>query len=58
MRVLAVEVRAGRILADQLIVYERGGFLHVSHRASNNRRELLRSAASGGSGGPYSGWVG
>lgn len=58
-----VEVAMGRIVAarlpvDQLIVYPRGGFLHVSHAAQRVQRgELLRSAAPGGSGGPYSRWT-
>ena len=58
-----VETAMGRIVAarlpvDQLIVYPRGGFLHVSHAAQRvQRNELLRSAAPGGSGGPYSRWT-
>ena len=58
-----VETAMGRIVAarlpvDQLIVYPRGGFLHVSHAAQRVQRgELLRSAAPGGSGGPYSRWT-
>ena len=51
-------IAAARLPVDQLIVYPRGGFLHVSYAAQRvNRGELLRSAASGGSGGPYSKWV-
>lgn len=58
-----VETAMGRIVAsklpvDQLIVYPRGGFIHVSHAAQRVQRgELLRSAAPGGSGGPYSRWT-
>ena len=58
-----VEVAMGRIVAarlpvDQLICYPRGGFLHVSYAAGRVQRgELLRSAAPGGSGGPYSRWT-
>lgn len=58
-----VETAMGRIVAarlpvDQLIVYPRGGFLHVSHSSQRVQRgELLRSAAPGGSGGPYSRWT-
>ena len=58
-----VETAMGRIVAsklpvDQLIVYPRGGFLHVSHASQRVQRgELLRSAAPGGSGGPYSRWT-
>jgi len=49
---------AARLPVDQLIVYPRGGFLHVSYSAVRaNRGELLRSAAPGGSGGPYSRWA-
>jgi len=51
----AVEVR--QVEVDQCIVYPRGGFLHISYRTTGNRRELLRSAAAGGSGGPYSRWT-
>lgn len=51
-------IAAARLSVDQVIVYPRGGFLHVSYAAQRaNRGELLRSAASGGSGGPYSKWV-
>lgn len=51
-------IAAARLPVDQLIVYPRGGFIHVSYAAQRaNRGELLRSAASGGSGGPYSKWV-
>jgi uncharacterized protein YcbK (DUF882 family) len=51
-------IAAARLPVDQLIVYPRGGFLHVSYAAQRvNRGELLRSAASGGSGGPYSRWT-
>ena len=53
--VRAVEVR--QIEVDQCIVYPAGGFLHISYRLGRNRRELLRSAAAGGSGGPYSRWT-
>lgn len=53
--VRAVEVR--QIEVDQCIVYPRGGFFHISYRTTGNRRELLRSAAAGGSGGPYSRWT-
>lgn len=58
-----VETAMGRIAAsklpvDQLIVYPRGGFIHVSHASQRvQRNELLRSAAPGGSGGPYSRWT-
>jgi uncharacterized protein YcbK (DUF882 family) len=58
-----VETAMGRIVAsklpvDQLIVYPRGGFIHVSHASQRvQRNELLRSAAPGGSGGPYSRWT-
>lgn len=52
------KIVAARLPVDQLIVYPRGGFLHVSYRATRaNRGDLLRSAASGGSGGPYSRWT-
>jgi uncharacterized protein YcbK (DUF882 family) len=51
-------IAAARLPVDQVIVYPRGGFLHVSYAAQRvNRGELLRSAASGGSGGPYSRWT-
>ena len=51
-------IAAARIPVDQLIVYPRGGFLHVSYAAGRVQRgELLRSAAPGGSGGPYSRWA-
>jgi uncharacterized protein YcbK (DUF882 family) len=51
-------IAAARLPVDQVIVYPRGGFLHVSSAAPRvNRGELLRSAASGGSGGPYSRWT-
>jgi uncharacterized protein YcbK (DUF882 family) len=52
------KIAAARLPVDQLIVYPRGGFLHVSYSAVRaNRGELLRSAAQGGSGGPYSRWT-
>lgn len=55
---LASEIRAGRLVVDQLIVYPSGGFLHVSYtERSANRGELLRSAAPSGSGGPYARWA-
>lgn len=57
MKLLALEVRAGRLPADQVIVYPIGGFIHVSW-GPRNRRQMLRSAARGGSGGPYSIWAG
>ena len=51
-------IAAARLPVDQVIVYPRGGFIHVSYAAQRvNRGELLRSAASGGSGGPYSRWT-
>jgi uncharacterized protein YcbK (DUF882 family) len=51
-------IAAARLPVDQLIVYPPGGFLHVSYAAQRvNRGELLRSAARGGSGGPYSRWT-
>ena len=51
-------IAAARLPVDQLIVYPAGGFLHVSYAAQRaNRGELLRSAAVGGSGGPYSRWT-
>jgi len=51
-------IAAAGLPVDQVIVYPRGGFLHVSYAAQRaNRGELLRSAASGGSGGPYSKWT-
>jgi len=59
---MAVEAAIAKIAAsaipfDQLIVYPKGGFLHVSHKVSGaQRRQLLRSAAASGSGGPYSAW--
>lgn len=54
---IAEEVRAGRLVVDQAIVYPLGGFVHVSYSQRRaNRGELLRSAARGGSGGPYSPW--
>ena len=49
---------AARIPVDQLIVYPRGRFIHVSYAAGKaQRRQLLRSDAAGGSGGPYSRWA-
>jgi len=49
---------AARIPVDQLIVYPLGGFLHVSYAAGKaQRRQLLRSDAAGGSGGPYHPWL-
>lgn len=56
MEVLVREVRAGRLVVDQIIVYPTGGFCHVSYRAAANRGDVLRSTASGGSGGPYFRW--
>ena len=56
MRVLVAEVMAGRLVVDQLILYA-SGFLHVSYRTGTNRGQLMRSAARGGSGGPYSAWA-
>lgn len=54
MRLIAVEVRAGRLIVDQCIVYP-SGFLHISYRDGGvNRNQLLRSAAPRGSAGPYS----
>lgn len=51
-------IATARLPVDQLIVYPRGGFLHVSHVAQRVQRgDLLRSAAPGGSGGPYSKWT-
>lgn len=44
------------IPAGQIIIY-RSGFLHISiDPGSSPRRQMLRSMASGGSGGPYSPW--
>lgn len=57
MAKIADAVKAGSIIVDQLIVYPKGGFLHVSYVPTNARRELLRSAAAGGSGGPYTPWT-
>jgi hypothetical protein len=52
------KIAAARLPVDQLIVYPAGSFLHVSYRATRaNRGELLKSAAAGGSGGPYSRWT-
>lgn len=51
-------IAAARIPVDQLIVYPRGGFIHVSYAAGKaQRRQLLRSDAAGGSGGPYHPWL-
>lgn len=58
MTVIAREVRAGRLTVDQAIVYPSGGFLHVSFSRTRARRQLLRSAARSGSGGPYAAWSG
>jgi uncharacterized protein YcbK (DUF882 family) len=50
---IAHEVEAGRLSAlDQGIIYA-SGFLHLSTSATRPRQQLLRSAAMGGSGGPY-----
>ena len=58
MAKIAEAVRAGRISVDQAIVYPLGGFLHLSYSSTRAQRgQLLRSAAAGGSGGPYSPWV-
>lgn len=57
MRRIAEAVRDGRLVVDQAIVY-RSGFLHLSRRSESNRRQLLRSEAAGGSGGPYAPWTG
>lgn len=58
MAAIAAEVAAGRLVVDQAIVYPAGGFLHLSYTTRRpNRGELLRSAAAGGSGGPYSVWT-
>lgn len=41
---------------DQAIVYA-SGFIHISYKAfGHNRNQMLRSAASGGHGGPYTTW--
>jgi hypothetical protein len=55
MRQIAAAVEAGHLPGiDQAIIYA-SGFLHLSHTETRaNRQELLRSAAMGGSGGPYS----
>ena len=51
-------IAAARIPVDQLIVYPRGGFIHVSYAAGKaQRRQLLRSDAAGGSGGQYHPWL-
>ena len=51
-------IAAARIPVDQLIDYPRGGFIHVSYAAGKaQRRQLLRSDAAGGSGGPYHPWL-
>jgi hypothetical protein len=59
MAALAAEVRAGRLVVDQLIAYTGGaGFMHVSYTTRRaNRGQLLRSTSSGGSGGPYLVWT-
>jgi len=51
---IAREVEAGRLPhLDQAIIYDGGGFLHLSTSAARPRQQLLRSASGGGSGGPY-----
>ena len=58
MVALVDAVKAKRLTVDQLICYPAGGFLHVSYTTTKaNRNQMLRSAASGGSGGPYSAWI-
>ena len=53
MERIAAEVHAGRLPADQAIVYA-SGFLHLSHTTRRpNRGQLLRCSAPRGSGGPY-----
>lgn len=46
------EIREGRLVVDQAIIYA-SGFFHFSYREGNNRNQVLRSYAMGGSGGPY-----
>jgi len=56
-KALASEVAAGRLVVDQAIIYA-SGFLHVSYKdTGGNRLQLLRSYATGGSGGPYVPWT-
>ena len=55
MTALVAAVKDGRLVVDQMIYYS-SGFIHVSYRRGTNRNQLLRSAASGGSGGPYMAW--
>lgn len=52
---VAAIVRAGGLPVDQLILYPRGGFFHVSIALgpAAPKCEVLVSAAAGGSGGPY-----
>ena len=54
-RKVAALVRAGAIPVDQAIVYAKGGFMHLSIALgpAAPKREVLRSLAAGGSGGPY-----
>jgi hypothetical protein len=48
---------ASSIPFDQAIIYA-SGFLHLSYTVTRaNRRQALRSAAMGGSGGPYTPYV-
>lgn len=57
-RKIAAMIREGRLPADQAIVYKKGNFIHLSHSAAGNRREVLRSLAASGSGGPYEPYTG
>ena len=55
MSTLVQAVKNGRLVVDQMIYYP-SEFIHVSYRRGTNRSQLMRSSASGGSGGPYSAW--
>lgn len=57
-RKVAAMIREGTLPADQAIIYLTGGFFHVSYAGDAGRREVLRSAAASGSGGPYSPYLG
>jgi|694.fasta_scaffold02225_7 hypothetical protein len=57
-RKVAALVKSGALPVDQAIVYGKGGFMHLSHSATSGKREVLRSLAASGSGGPYEPYAG
>ena len=57
-RKVAALVKSGALPVDQAIVYGKGNFIHLSFSATSAKREVLRSLAASGSGGPYEPYAG